>query len=127
VVSASLDETALVWDIHTGTVLTSFRGHVDWVKSAEFSPDGESVLTASDDWTAQLWDADTGVVRAVFVDHQGGLNKAAFSRDGTEIVTASNDGTARIWIVDGPRLIDQARHIVPRTLSKEERDRFGVR
>jgi len=35
-------------------------GHKDNVNSAQFSPDGQRVVTASRDKTAQLWDAASG-------------------------------------------------------------------
>ena len=37
--------------------------HDDQVESAEFSPDGKSIVTASYDKTARVWDAQTGQAR----------------------------------------------------------------
>ena len=46
-----------------------------FVRSAEFSPDGERVLTASDDGTARIWDADSGAQLQVLRGHEGRLDE----------------------------------------------------
>lgn len=53
----SLDaRKARVWDVATGRLLAELL-HPKEVRSAEFSPDGQAVLTASGDKDARLWDA----------------------------------------------------------------------
>src|SRR5262249_60740124 len=62
---------------------------------AEFSPDGQFVLTTSSDNTARAWNAATGE-EAALRGHTDKVNSARFSADGTRIVTASSDFTVRI-------------------------------
>ncbi|HBY05489.1 TPA: hypothetical protein DEG75_00910, partial [Candidatus Dependentiae bacterium] len=54
IVTASLDNTAKIWDVSTGTLLHTLN-HTNWVNTAFFSPDGLKVVTASDDHTAKIW------------------------------------------------------------------------
>jgi tetratricopeptide (TPR) repeat protein len=97
VVTASLDETARVWDARSGEPLTGPLKHEDSVTSASFSADGTRVVTASVDGTARVWDARSGEPLAGPLKHEGLVTSANFSADGTRVVTASWDETARIW------------------------------
>jgi hypothetical protein len=74
-----------------------FRGHVDLVATAAFSPNGALVVTASDDKTARVWDVATGQAIAVLGGHDDPVLSAAFSPDGARVVTASYGKTARVW------------------------------
>lgn len=67
------------------------------VQSAEFSPDGQRIVTASYDNTARIWDAGTGALLTVLRGHDSAVEHAAFSPDGRRVITAANDKTARIW------------------------------
>src|SRR5439155_14658876 len=71
--------------------------HGGAVTRAQFSPDGNMVVTASDDSTARLWDAHTGESRGRPMRHEGKVTRALFSPDGGRVLTASDDGTARLW------------------------------
>ena len=71
--------------------------HEDGVISAQFSPDGQRVVTASRDKTARLWDATSGKPIGEPMKHEGGVFSAQFSPDGQRVVTASWDKTARLW------------------------------
>jgi WD40 repeat protein len=101
IVTASVDETARIWDAATDKEIVVLRGHEDvlGVRSAAFSPDGSRIITASGDKTARIWDAATGKEMVVLRGHNDGVQSAAFSPDGLRIVTASSDETARIWDV----------------------------
>ena len=72
-------------------------GHVGFVRSIAYSPDGGRIITASYDGTAKVWDAASGVQLLRLSGHDGHVNSAAFSPDGKRIVTASADKTVRIW------------------------------
>jgi WD40 repeat protein len=62
VVTASVDNTAQVWDATTGKPVTPPLQHDGSVYAAAFSPDGTRVVTASADKTARIWalPLDTG-------------------------------------------------------------------
>jgi hypothetical protein len=71
--------------------------HESTVNTAQFSPDGQRIITASEDNTARVWDAKTGQEIAKLNGHEGWVNTAQFSPDGQRIITASEDNTARVW------------------------------
>ena len=67
------------------------------VYSAQFSPDGQRVVTASVDKTARLWDAASGKPIGEPMKHEGGtFHSAQFSPDGQRVVTASGDNGAAV-------------------------------
>jgi WD40 repeat protein len=85
--------------------------HLDVVNSAEFSPDGQRIVTASGDNTARLWDALSGKPIAEPIRHLDVVNSAEFSPDGQRIVTASGDNTARLWdALSGKPIAEPMRH-----------------
>jgi dipeptidyl aminopeptidase/acylaminoacyl peptidase len=71
--------------------------HEGPVYSAQFSPDGQRVVTASNDKTARLWDAASGKPIGEPMKHENSVNSAQFSPDGQRVVTASFDKTAQLW------------------------------
>lgn len=65
--------------------------------SAEFSPDGQLIVTTLYGEPVRTWDAKTGRKVQEFVGHGSDVHQAAFSADGMRIITASADGTVRLW------------------------------
>ena len=94
-VTVSWDGTASIWDISTGEKLVTIQPESIW--SAEFSPDGDSVLTAGNGG-ASIWDANTGGLIWNAYD-KGNILSAAFSPDGTRILTGGWGGEVQIWDV----------------------------
>jgi WD40 repeat protein len=97
VFTGSVDNTARLWDAHSGMLIATLVGHQDRVTAVALSPDGSTVLTGSEDKTARLWDAHSGMPIATLGDQQDGVTDVAFSADGRTVLTGSSNGTARLW------------------------------
>jgi WD40 repeat protein len=66
------------------------------IQSAEFSPNGDYIVTTSTDGPARVWDAHTG--QELFqLTQPGQALSASYSPDGRFILTTSTDKTARVW------------------------------
>ena len=97
IVTASLDDTARIWDAATGIELAMMLGKR--FRHAEYSPDGTRIVTTSEDATVRIWDAHSGDPLAVFSEHAAQPLTATFSPDGQHLAIACVDksNTARIW------------------------------
>ena len=108
--TASEDKTAQLWDALSGKPIGEPMRHGAAVISAQFSPDGQRVVTASVD-TAQLWDALSGKPIGEPMRHGARVRPAHFSPDGQRIATASGDNTARLWdALSGKPIGEPMRH-----------------
>ena len=92
----STGRAAKLWDTRTNQCLHTLN-HDDWINSAHFSPNGNSIVTASFDHVAKLWDTHTGGQYLHTFNHINTVNFAQFSPDGNCIVTTSSDNTAKLW------------------------------
>ncbi|BFZ53312.1 hypothetical protein PYCC9005_000335 [Savitreella phatthalungensis] len=100
---ASLDGVVRLFDADNGTLLQSFRGHLQEQASrlqASFGADQSFVACGSEDGRIVLWDVLEGnKKRREVVAHAGttigGLD--LHPQDTTRMVSAGNDGTIVIW------------------------------
>ena len=95
--SASEDQTLIVWDIATGQLIRRFVGHTDKVTSVAFSPDGLSAISSSLDTTLILWDIASGQPIRHFPGHSAGVNAVAFSPHDHTALSGSGDKTLILW------------------------------
>ena len=102
VATGSLDQTARIWEVATGTEIARLS-HDGPVKSVAFSPDGACLATTMDVTAdhsnyAYLWDATTGrqLVRIAHDDRRS-ITALRFAPDGRHFATASWDHTVRVW------------------------------
>ena len=74
------------------------KGHLSWVTSVGFSPDGTRIVSGSYDKLAIIWDAKTGaIIGKPLKGHSKGITCVSFSPEGTVIATGSEDKLAMIW------------------------------
>ena len=110
-VSASADQTAIVWDLETGEDALTLRGHTDDVLDVAFNHDGTLLATASADTTTRIWNAANGRSLLILRGHDGPINSVAFSPSGDQLVTASDDRTAIVWdVASGEELFTLSGH-----------------
>ncbi|KAJ3279383.1 hypothetical protein HK104_001513 [Borealophlyctis nickersoniae] len=93
-VTGCTDNSARVYDLESGTLLTTLVGHTDSVNSVGISDDGGKVITGSKDGTARIWDVETGRAECVLSHHSEAVN--CVTMFGDLVATGGEDSTAAI-------------------------------
>ncbi len=106
-VACSQWEDLLLYDSESGTLLRTIIGHSGEITSAEFSNDGQFIVTGSDDGTARVFNANSGLTYRTFIGHTEPVTSVdIFNPDtlaspgtinGTIILTGSEDDSAKVW------------------------------
>lgn len=100
--SCGCDDTAKLWDLETGELLQTMRGHVQKLWSVTFTSDGATLTTASGDREVKFWNPDTGQEKMNAIGTGVFLARAVYSPDNTRLVTLGSATEARIWDVREP-------------------------
>ncbi len=87
VVTAFDDGETKIWNVRTGKLLKTLKGHKGKVNYAVFSPDGQKVVTASVDQTMRTWDSNTGRLISTF-SIKGDVKHLDFSNN--QFITEDN-------------------------------------
>jgi WD40 repeat protein len=72
-------------------------GHVDEVKSIQFSPNGDQIVSGSSDHTIKIWDSVSGGCLHTLEGHEEPVTSVCFNPKNGDIVSGSTDGTIKIW------------------------------
>ncbi len=91
--------TIEIWDITTGKVSRTLKGHKQDVCAVAFSPDGRWLASASKDRTVKLWELSTGREVHTLTGHQDSVTSLAFSPNSRWLASSGWDKTVRIWDV----------------------------
>ena len=97
IVSASRDQTLIVWDARTGEELRTLSGHTGGVNGCAISPVGDFIVSASYDQTLKVWNGRTGEELCTLSGHTDRVLGCAISPDGDFIVSASRDQMLKVW------------------------------
>lgn len=97
--SCSYNREIKLWDVATGTEVATLEGHLYWVNSLAFSPDGKTLASGSFDETIKLWDMATHSEIATLVGHSSDVLGIAFSPDGRTLASCSKDKCLKLWDV----------------------------
>lgn len=94
--TASVDRTARVWDVSTGTTRQVFAGHRAGVVSVAFGPGDTVLATGSQDKTARVWDLGTGEPLRQLSGHLDWVVGLGFAGGPELLVTADRTGRFRV-------------------------------
>ncbi|MCJ1339037.1 U3 small nucleolar RNA-associated protein 13 [Bachmanniomyces sp. S44760] len=104
--SGSEDGKIRIWDLSKGKSIASLDSHVSVVRSIDYSPQKNAVLSASRDKTVIIWDASNWMVRKVIPILER-VESAGFSNQGTFFYTGGENGKLRMWSTESGREITQ--------------------
>ena len=114
VLASYLDGACKVFDLSTGTVRSTLRGHIDAVNTAAFLPFSSTVLTASADHTLSLWDlrsaaaAGTAQPFATLASHSAAVMSACVTLSGFHAFSVDVSGRLLQWDLRQRRLLRAA-------------------
>jgi WD40 repeat protein len=102
--------TVRQWEVGTGKLLQTLKGHTRKVNCIACSPDGRCAVSASWDKSARVWDLETGELCCPPLVHDDLIQSAAFSPDGKLILTGGDDYTSRLWRAEDGAALTVVRH-----------------
>lgn len=97
------DNSIQRWELGTGTQL-GLVGHNSWVRSLDFLPDGQTMISGGCDGQLIWWPAagDKSEPLRKVAAHKGWIRFVAVSPDGKLVASAGNDNLVKLWnAVDG--------------------------
>ena len=108
--TASLDGTAMIWELARGRLLYTLSEHAAGVRDLAFSPNGRWLATLGDDWVVMLWEVETGQRMNTIPSSSNG-NGLDISPDGNQIATTTASGIAELWDpLSGERHLTEREH-----------------
>ncbi len=75
-------------------------GHINFVNSVAFSPDGKTLASGSGDKTVKLWNVESGQQIKSFEGHSNWVSTVAFSPLNNLLISGSLDSTLKLWDKD---------------------------
>jgi WD40 repeat protein len=103
--TSGLDQTIVLHDAATGTIITELTAHRDAVFSLAFSADGSLLASGGNDGRIVLWRHDAGEgwqpLGEPLRGHDVRVLSLSFNADGSLLASGGQDGEIALWRVDG--------------------------
>ncbi len=80
-----------------GSLLCELKGHLGYVRSVAYTPDGRRLISSGDDGRIRVWESAGDDAVHVLKEHLGGVLSVAVSADGQRLLSGGRDGTVRLW------------------------------
>ncbi len=96
-----------VWDVRTGTHLSSAKTYGEDLLIAALAPDADLLTTGSNGGTIRTWRLGRRCRHFSLPGHKTMVNTVVFHPDGTRLLTAGSEATATIWDCEKGRPVDR--------------------
>jgi WD40 repeat protein len=106
-VSGSGDGVLRLWDMSSGTCMSTLTGHMGMVGCVLQLTDGR-LVSGSFDRTLKLWDVSSGACQSTLRGHKGYVRCVLQLSDG-RLVSGSSDETLRLWDVSSGTCLSTLR------------------
>ncbi|GBG59276.1 hypothetical protein CBR_g32291 [Chara braunii] len=100
IITGSDDRLVKIWEVNSGFLLRSCRGHQGDITDLAVSSDNVLVASSSNDFSIRVWSLPSGVPVSVLRGHTQSVTAVAFSprkKCAHHLLSSSADGTCRIW------------------------------
>lgn len=92
VVTGGMDQMIKLWEVKTGLLVRTFKGHKGMVYDIAISPDEKSIYSASaDDLSLIKWDLSSGAILRKQYFRKHSISDFVLSKDGNSIFAAGQD------------------------------------
>ncbi|MBT8485167.1 MAG: WD40 repeat domain-containing protein [Phycisphaerales bacterium] len=97
VAAAAKDRTVRIFDIETGGLIATLRGHGDHVEAVAFSPDGALLASGARDETVRRWRVADWSEFDTLRGHEAAVRGVAWTPAGDRLLATGRDATVRVW------------------------------
>ena len=93
------DFSVYLWDVATGELQATLKGHTNIIQSIAFSPDGNNLVSCASEEIIRLWDVATGQQKDILKGHTDIVYSLAFSSDGKTLASGAglDDKSIILW------------------------------
>ena len=99
-ISGSYDGTIRLWNLHTKTCFSVYKGHFSPVLCVKFSPISHYFASGGCDKTARLWSVNSKGSLRIFLGHLSDVELVDFHPNGLYLLTSANDKMVRMWVLN---------------------------
>ncbi|XP_043214180.1 WD repeat-containing protein 86-like isoform X2 [Amphibalanus amphitrite] len=112
-ITGSMDTTAKSWNVDTGQLIHTFRGHKGPIVCMTTDEDAETLFTAGEDHAIKIWDISNGMLIRTMDGHADAILCMQVVKK--LLYTGSKDKTARCWVTafgENTRTYQKSQHSV---------------
>ncbi|KAG8965671.1 hypothetical protein FRC03_000306 [Tulasnella sp. 419] len=105
------DYTARLFALGSGSCITTYEGHSNYVMGVALSPNNRLLASGGYDRTMRIWDTKTGFMKSILEGHTYIVYAVSFSPDSRFIVSSGGDRSIRLWDAkDGSHIVTIEGH-----------------
>ena len=85
------------FNVKSGKVKRTIKGHKEGVLTLSYSPDGYILVSGSMDKTIKLWDAKSGKLKQILKGHKEAVSALSYSLNDFSLISGSWDTSIKLW------------------------------